>query len=171
VAEDNPVNMKLALQYLKRSHVRRIEHAANGLEAVKAMAKERFDVCFMDLYMPVADGFEACAKASDPRLVAPLNVPVFVAMTASVREQDRRRAAEVGMVEYVNKPAKREDFVKAMHVVRGQVEELARRRMAEIPSASHGDALQARSGKGERSTSSREAARSTDAANDCNGVA
>ena len=130
VVEDNPVNMKLAMQYLKRIKVRSVRNAADGMEAVRAMAEGRADIAFLDLYMPVADGFEAATRARDPDLVPPLNVPVMVAMTASVREQDRRRAADVGMVEYVNKPAKKEDFVRAMMAVRPRVEEMARKRLA-----------------------------------------
>lgn len=130
VVEDNPVNMKLAMQYLKRIKVRSVRNAADGMEAVRAMAEGRADIAFLDLYMPVADGFEAATRARDPDLVPPLNVPVMVAMTASVREQDRRRAADVGMVEYVNKPAKKEDFVRAMVAVRPRVEEMARKRLA-----------------------------------------
>src|SRR5260370_19077023 len=58
IAEDNPVNQRLASRLLeKRGHS--VLVVANGLEALEAVEKERFDLVFMDVQMPVMDGFEA----------------------------------------------------------------------------------------------------------------
>jgi two-component system sensor histidine kinase/response regulator len=58
VAEDNPVNQRLVVRLLeKRGH--RVVVAGNGLEALDALAKDTFDLVFMDVQMPEMDGIEA----------------------------------------------------------------------------------------------------------------
>ena len=58
VAEDNPVNQRLVVRMLeKRGH--RVVVAGNGLEALDALAKDTFDLVFMDVQMPEMDGIEA----------------------------------------------------------------------------------------------------------------
>ena len=59
-AEDNPVNQRLAVRMLeKRGH--RVAVAGNGREALEALAKDTFDLVFMDVQMPEMDGIEATA--------------------------------------------------------------------------------------------------------------
>ena len=66
VAEDNAVNQRLAVRMLeKRGH--RVTVAGNGREALDALAKDTFDLVFMDVQMPEMDGFEATAGDSGKR--------------------------------------------------------------------------------------------------------
>ena len=104
VAEDNPVNQRVARLLLERwGHT--VQVAENGAEALNALAAERFDVVLMDLQMPVLDGSAATAKlrANDERGRdgRPLHV---IAMTANALEGDRESCLAAGMDDYIAKP-------------------------------------------------------------------
>ncbi|HHL40196.1 MAG TPA: response regulator [Deltaproteobacteria bacterium] len=104
VAEDNPVNRKVAAAMLeKRGHAVRV--VSNGREAVEAVGEEDFDLILMDVQMPVMGGYEATAairamerEEGGHRLI--------VAMTAHAMKGDRERCMEAGMDEYLSKPLK-----------------------------------------------------------------
>jgi CheY-like chemotaxis protein len=102
VAEDNPVNQRLAEALLaRRGH--EVVLVGNGREAMAACAAGPFDLVFMDVQMPEMDGFEATAaiRASEGRSGA--HVPI-VAMTAHAMRGDRERCLASGMDDYITKP-------------------------------------------------------------------
>jgi signal transduction histidine kinase/AmiR/NasT family two-component response regulator len=112
VAEDNPVNQTVARRMLEKAG-HRVVLAGDGRRAVEAVAGEHFDVVFMDVQMPVMDGFEAvaeirrreeAAKRGEPG-AGPWNgrVPI-VAMTAHAMAGDRERCLAAGMDGYIGKP-------------------------------------------------------------------
>ncbi len=110
VAEDNPVNQRLALALLaKWEH--RAEAVTDGEQAVAAWQRERPDVILMDVKMPVLDGLEAtrrirAAEAQDPgRGRTPI-----VALTAHAFSEDERRCREAGMDAFLSKPIRSEDL-------------------------------------------------------------
>lgn len=110
VAEDNPVNMRLATTFLRRLGVQVVDKAEDGNVAVRRMQESAYDLCFMDIHMPQCDGIEAARRAQDPKVVPPANLPRIVAMTASVQEQDVRDSRRAGMQGYITKPASVADF-------------------------------------------------------------
>jgi PAS domain S-box-containing protein len=103
LAEDNPVNQKLALRLLEKySHV--VEVANNGREALEKVKKEeRFDLVLMDVQMPEMDGFEATAAIRDLQRLMDCHVPI-IAMTAHAMAGDRERCLQAGMDGYISKP-------------------------------------------------------------------
>jgi signal transduction histidine kinase/DNA-binding response OmpR family regulator len=105
VAEDNPVNQKLAQHLLeRRGHTPIL--VANGREAVELTERDRFDLVLMDLQMPEMDGFEATAAIrTREREAGQLRVPI-VALTAHALQGDRRRCLDADMDGYVAKPIK-----------------------------------------------------------------
>jgi CheY-like chemotaxis protein len=111
VAEDNAINQKVALRILSRLGYR-ADVAANGQEAFDAVMRQPYDIVFMDVHMPVMDGLEAtrAIRADAPAA----NQPRIVAMTASAMQADRRNAAESGMDDFVSKPVRVEDLVRAI---------------------------------------------------------
>lgn len=102
VAEDNPVNQRVAQGLLtRRGH--RVRVVANGRAAVEAVRRDDFDVVFMDVHMPEMDGFQATgAIRADERETGPhLRI---IAMTASAMTGDRERCLASGMDGYLSKP-------------------------------------------------------------------
>jgi len=113
LAEDNPINRKVAFEVLKkRGH--RVTMVANGLEALKAFEREPFDLILMDVQMPEMDGFAATGEirkleANPGSSIANRRSPIpIVAMTAHALKGDRERCLEAGMDDYVSKPVKAE---------------------------------------------------------------
>jgi CheY-like chemotaxis protein len=105
VAEDNPVNQKLAQHLLeRRGHTPIL--VTNGREAVDALRANEFDLVLMDLQMPEMDGFEATAsiRTRERQGSAP-RVPI-VALTAHAMQGDRQRCMDADMDGYVAKPIK-----------------------------------------------------------------
>jgi signal transduction histidine kinase/DNA-binding response OmpR family regulator len=102
VAEDNVVNQRLASAMLARlGHDAVI--AADGGEAVAAVAQGRFDVVFMDVQMPTLSGLEATAAIRAAEAGTNVRLPI-VAMTAHAMSGDRERCLDAGMDDYVTKP-------------------------------------------------------------------
>jgi CheY-like chemotaxis protein/HPt (histidine-containing phosphotransfer) domain-containing protein len=123
LAEDNPVNQKLALKLLeKQGH--RVQVAASGKEALAALGRERFDLVVMDVQMPEMDGLEATRAIRERERVTGDHVPV-IAMTAHAMSGDRERCLEAGMDAYVAKPIQKKELLatirKAMQPAKSAV--------------------------------------------------
>jgi signal transduction histidine kinase/CheY-like chemotaxis protein len=102
VAEDNPVNQRLAVRLLeKRGH--RVEVVANGREALQALDKQRFDLVLMDVQMPEMDGVEATAAIRRKERGSGWHTPI-VALTANAMKGDREKYLTSGMDGYLTKP-------------------------------------------------------------------
>jgi two-component system, sensor histidine kinase and response regulator len=102
VVEDNQVNQRLAMRQLLRLGFT-AESVANGREAVDAQARENFDLIFMDVQMPVMDGYEASSEIRKHEIRTRRHVPI-VAMTANALNEDRDACLAAGMDDYVSKP-------------------------------------------------------------------
>jgi len=106
VAEDNLVNQKVAKRFLEHAGCRP-DFAGNGREAIEAIAREPYDLVFMDVQMPEMDGLEATReiRRRQAASVAGFTHPIrIVAMTANAMQGDREICLEVGMDDYVTKP-------------------------------------------------------------------
>jgi CheY-like chemotaxis protein len=103
VAEDTPANQTvIRIMLNKLGH--RVTMVANGQEAVDRFAQDRFDLVFLDIQMPVMDGFEAATRiraSGDRGRTVPL-----VALTAFSQAADRERAYECGLGQFVSKPVR-----------------------------------------------------------------
>jgi CheY-like chemotaxis protein len=104
LAEDNPVNQKVALHMLARLGFR-ADVASNGLKVLEAVRKQRYDIVLMDVQMPEMDGLEAAR-----RIVADMpdreQRPWLIALTANAMQGDRERCLEAGLDDYLSKPIK-----------------------------------------------------------------
>ncbi len=104
VAEDNPVNQKVALRFLNGLGHQAIL-AKNGQEALDRLALETFDLVFMDVQMPVLDGLAATRAIRQAEAAAdPRRHTFIVAMTANALSGDREQCLAAGMDDYVSKP-------------------------------------------------------------------
>lgn len=110
VAEDNPINQKMAKMFMKKLGYR-CDTAGNGLEAVEAVRRQKYDLIFMDIQMPEMDGYEATdiilEEFQEP------DAPVIIAMTANALSTDREKCLAYGMKDYLSKPVRLEQ-VKEM---------------------------------------------------------
>ena len=109
IAEDNPVNQKLAERVLTKLGYTPAK-AMNGKEALEALAQNQYDLILMDIQMPTMDGLEAT------RLIRKANgiQPVIIAMTANAMQGDRDQCIEAGMDDYMSKPIKIENLVSML---------------------------------------------------------
>jgi signal transduction histidine kinase/CheY-like chemotaxis protein/HPt (histidine-containing phosphotransfer) domain-containing protein len=102
LAEDTPVNQKLASRILeKRGHT--VTLATNGVEAVAAWEQHEFDIILMDVQMPQLDGLTATGIIREKETKRGTHVPIL-AMTAHAMAGDRERCIESGMDDYISKP-------------------------------------------------------------------
>jgi len=111
LAEDNPVNKKVALRLLERLGYR-AEEVSTGAEALRAVTERTFDLVFMDVQMPDLDGLEATRRirASLPKD----RQPAIIALTANAIAGDSEKCREAGMADYVSKPVTPEDIYNAI---------------------------------------------------------
>jgi CheY-like chemotaxis protein len=113
LAEDNPVNRKVALGMLSRLGYAATV-AVHGLAAVEACRAAPFDLVFMDVQMPELDGLAATRRIRE----LPGPRPLIVAMTANAMEGDRETCLAAGMDDYIAKPIKLEDLQRAIAAAR-----------------------------------------------------
>ena len=129
LAEDNPINQKLAVCLLeKQGHAVRV--VGNGKDALATLEKEAFDLVLMDVQMPEIDGFEATAAIRQKEKGTPTHVPI-IAMTAYALKGDRERCLAAGMDGYVSKPFRARELAAAIETL--------------VPSADHRGAEPAQS--------------------------
>jgi CheY-like chemotaxis protein len=105
MAEDNPVNMMIAVAMLEHwgVHVEQAHDGRAAIDAVHAAAGQGrpFDVVLMDVQMPVMGGHEAARELR--RHYAPEALPI-VALTAAALVSERAEALDAGMNDFLTKP-------------------------------------------------------------------
>jgi two-component system sensor histidine kinase/response regulator len=109
VAEDNPVNQKVAVRQLERVGIP-ADAVADGVEAVEAVSRGDYALVLMDVQMPEMDGFTAARELRRRGAVVPI-----VALTANALAGDRERAMAAGMDDYLVKPIVEEDLVRVLN--------------------------------------------------------
>ncbi len=108
LAEDNTVNQMVAVGLLKSLGCT-VTVAENGLEAVRFLQQENFDLVFMDCMMPELDGFGATARIRSMGKHVPI-----VALTANAVKGDREKCLASGMDDYLSKPFSRSDLARIL---------------------------------------------------------
>jgi signal transduction histidine kinase/tetratricopeptide (TPR) repeat protein len=110
VAEDNPINQKVALQFLEKLKFKDVDVYENGLVAVEGIQQKAEDgkpyhMVLMDVQMPVLDGYEA-TKLLRKDSHATVRGILVIALTASAVEGDREKCLASGMNDYLAKPVR-----------------------------------------------------------------
>ncbi|KAI4601425.1 histidine kinase osmosensor [Pestalotiopsis sp. 9143b] len=113
LAEDNRVNQRLAVKILEKYH-HVVTVVGNGLEAVEAIQKKKFDVILMDVQMPIMGGFEATSKIREyERSLGTHRTPI-IALTAHAMMGDRERCIQAQMDEYLSKPLQQNHLIQTI---------------------------------------------------------
>jgi two-component system chemotaxis response regulator CheY len=113
IVDDSPTMRQLLAFALKRLPGVVISEAANGVDGLKKITGERFDLIFTDINMPVMDGLKLVSLVRKDAALN--NIPIVVISTEGA-EEDRNRAFALGANDYITKP-----------VQSPQVQEVARR--------------------------------------------
>jgi len=111
LAEDNPINRKLAVEILTRAGYP-VGTVETGRQAVEALRQHRFRMVLMDVQMPEMDGFEA-TRAIREQEGDRAHTPI-IAMTAHAMKGDRERCLAAGMDDYLSKPLQSRDLFAAI---------------------------------------------------------
>ncbi|OUR76946.1 hypothetical protein A9Q83_11995 [Alphaproteobacteria bacterium 46_93_T64] len=111
LAEDNIVNQTVATAYLE-SMGHQVDVAVNGLEAVYAIRRNKYDIVLMDIQMPIMDGIKATQQIrlmnGDCKFIP------IIAATAHAMENDRQKFVDAGMDDYISKPLNRNKLTNVL---------------------------------------------------------
>ncbi|OYQ63355.1 hypothetical protein B9G53_17430 [Pseudanabaena sp. SR411] len=119
LAEDNPVNQKLANRLFEKMGYG-IDIAANGIEVLEAIQKQSYDLIFMDVQMPEMDGLEATRQiraieqSGQNKLSNLAKSMQIIAITANAMQDDREKCLASGMNDFIAKPFKVEQIQAAI---------------------------------------------------------
>jgi CheY-like chemotaxis protein/HPt (histidine-containing phosphotransfer) domain-containing protein len=102
LAEDNPINQKLAAILLKKAGYY-VDAVDNGLQVIEKAKEGKYDAILMDVQMPELNGFEATRRIREMEAGSDQRIPI-IAMTAHAMKGDRGRCLAAGMDDYVPKP-------------------------------------------------------------------
>ena len=130
IAEDNPINQKIAIQFVQKlgfKHVDAYENGRLAWEGLRAKAAEGtpYHLVLMDVQMPVLDGYEATKMIRADDITAVRNV-LIIAMTASAIQGDRERCISSGMNDYLAKPVR-------VHVLKKKLDQYLKQVSNRVP--------------------------------------
>ena len=108
VVDDNETNLIVATEYLSRYGLK-FEKAYNGVEAIKKVKEEKFDLILMDVQMPLMDGHEATRQIRAFNATIPI-----VGLSASVMQEEHALCLAVGMNDNIAKPIVPELFEQVL---------------------------------------------------------
>lgn len=114
IVEDNRINQTIVHRMLSRFFGCSADVAQNGHEAVRLVSEHPYDMIFMDVQMPVMDGFEATGIIREMEAGGGDKHAVIIAMTANAMAGDRERCLEAGMDDYIAKPVSKSALNAAM---------------------------------------------------------
>lgn len=111
IADDSPVNQKVTASMLKKMGYNP-QVVSNGEEAIRELERAKYDLVFLDVQMPVMDGYAAAREIrrrweGDER-------PKMIALTANAVQGDREQCLEAGMDDYVTKPVRPRELEAAL---------------------------------------------------------
>ena len=111
IVDDEPFNRQVIAMMIKKSFPDAvIEFAYNGKEAVEKAVTQKFDMIFMDIRMPVMNGFEATKRLREKGIESAIYV-----VTADVIRETLREALDCGANGVVQKPINRKELERILN--------------------------------------------------------
>lgn len=119
VVEDSPTMRQLISFALKRIPGSSVEEANDGIEALKKLATQKFDIILTDINMPIMDGLKLITSVrNDP---AHKSTPIVI-ITTEGAEEDRKRGLALGATAYIPKPIQTADLLSVVNQILGSKE-------------------------------------------------
>ncbi len=118
LVEDNELNMEIAVAIFDSMGfvVEKAVDGSKALECVKSHPAGYYDLIFMDIQMPMMNGYEATKAIRSLADLGKANVPI-VAMTANAFDEDKKAAFAAGMDGHIAKPISVDEIVKTLNTI------------------------------------------------------
>jgi two-component system, chemotaxis family, chemotaxis protein CheY len=112
VVEDSPTMRQLISFALKRVHGSKIVEATDGIDALKKLAAQTFDLILTDINMPIMDGLKlvSLVRGDDQHK----KIPIII-ITTEGAEEDRKRGLALGANAYLSKPIQTAELLKLVN--------------------------------------------------------
>lgn len=104
VVDDHPINSMFAEKFLSKIGFEQITAVSDGVEALRAVDENEFDVILMDCQMPEMDGYQASQMIRTLEEGTNRKRTTIIAMTANAMVGDREKCLDAGMDDYISKP-------------------------------------------------------------------
>ena len=116
LAEDNELNREIAEEILSQTGVtvESVENGQEALERFQEMGENYYDMIFMDIQMPVMNGYEATEAIRKLPQKDAATIPIL-AMTANAFAEDIQQSRNAGMNEHLTKPLDIEQLMKSLN--------------------------------------------------------
>src|SRR5512145_1766481 len=114
VVEDSPTMRQLITFALKRIPGSRIVEANDGIDALKKLSTQKFDIILTDINMPIMDGLKLVSMVrNDPVNKA---IPIII-ITTEGAEEDRKRGMALGANAYIAKPIQTAELLNVVNQI------------------------------------------------------
>ena len=110
VCDDSLIARKQVVRYFKQHDVFSVTQASNGQEALSLLEQHKFGLLCLDLTMPVLDGLGVLAALKNKQI----HIHTII-ISADVQPEMRQRVADYGVLGFVEKPFKGEEFSSILH--------------------------------------------------------
>ncbi|MFP4462059.1 MAG: response regulator, partial [Thermotogota bacterium] len=107
IVEDNRINRFILKKILQEYHLT-VYEAENGKKAVEIFKEKQIDLIFMDIQMPIMDGYEAMQEIH--KIKRGMEIPI-IAITGYASAEDKKRIMNMGFDDYLAKPFEKEDII------------------------------------------------------------
>ncbi len=112
VVEDSPTMRQLISFALKRVHGCRIVEASDGIDALKKLSAQSFDLIITDINMPIMDGLKLVSLVRGNEQQK--NIPIII-ITTEGAEEDRKKGLALGANAYLSKPIQTAELLKLVN--------------------------------------------------------
>ncbi len=114
IVEDNDINSQILERLLEKKGFK-TTLARDGIKALEAIEREKFDLIFMDVQMPLLNGFDTSRRIRQHEKVMGSHTPI-IALTANALAGDKEKCLEAGMDDYLSKPVDANELYEKIRI-------------------------------------------------------